>query len=450
VFLGLVLAMLFQFLRARWGWAGVGSVGLVGLVAVRGLFDELSAGEVTNMIRLRRKRTFTWILIVGTVAASLYFIEIEDWAGGTFSVRAITRAELRAPVAGFLREVYFEEGDRVSPGTRVARLEVPDLASRLLQKHAQVREADAKLRLLEAGPRSEEILEQRRRLERAMAWHELGRQDLIRLRQVCEKELDRVDRLIAQCQADVIAARDAARRAKSLAGSALSAEQLQEAERRHHVCQALLEQAQAEKHVRAAKGTLEAETELARREKERGDVQSALTLLEAGPRVEEVEAERARLARLQEEARYIEQLQDKLAIHSPVPGLVTTPRLKEKTGQYLTEGELICVIEETAGLEIEITLEEQKVARVRQGQVVALRARSLPFETLAAEVGRVAPAAARGDVQSTVTVHCPLENGASNLRPGLTGHARIYTGKRPIGAIIAQRVMGWFRTEFWI
>ena len=98
---------------------------------------------------------------------------------------------------------------------------------------------------------------------------------------------------------------DAARRARALVGNALSGEQHQEAEPRYHVCHAQREQAQAEKHAREAKGTLEAE-ELARRERELADVRATLTVLEAGTRSEEVEAER-RLARLREEERYLEQ-----------------------------------------------------------------------------------------------------------------------------------------------
>src|SRR5262249_9492571 len=125
--------------------------------------------------------------------------------------------------------------------------------------------------------------------------------------------------------------------------------------------------------------------------------QAALTVLEAGPRAEEVEAEQARLARLQEEARYLEQLQDRLPVHNPVPGLVTRPRLKDKVGQYVREGDLICVVEEAVALEVEITLAEQDVERVRPGQAVALRARALPLETLPARVDRVAPAAGRGE-----------------------------------------------------
>ena len=59
-----------------------------------------------------------------------------------------------------------------------------------------------------------------------------------------------------------------------------------------------MEQTQAQKQARIALGTLEAETEPAPRAKEMADAQAVLTLLEAGTCAEEVEAEKARLARL--------------------------------------------------------------------------------------------------------------------------------------------------------
>jgi multidrug efflux pump subunit AcrA (membrane-fusion protein) len=401
------------------------------------------------MIRLRRKRTVVWVLVLAGLVAGPCLIEIEDRAGGAFQLRPATRAELRAPVAGFLREVYCDEGDRVSPGALVARLEVPDLASRLAQKQAEVREVQAKLRLLASGARPEEVLEQRRRVERARAWHDLARQDLGRLRQVCESELASLDKQIAQCQAELTAAQHATRRAAHLLGNAISVEQLEDIHRRHRVCQARLEQVRAEKSAREAKGTLEAETELARRERELTDAQATLRLLEAGPRTEEVEAERDRLARLQEETGYLEQLRDRLPVYSPVPGLVTTPRLKEKVGQYVREGELICLVEEPASVEVEVTIPEEDVGRVRPGQVVALRARTLPLETVTGRVDRIASAAAPGDAQATVAVYCRLGDCRPELRPGMTGYGRVFTGPRPLGGILRDRAVRFLRTECW-
>jgi multidrug efflux pump subunit AcrA (membrane-fusion protein) len=142
-------------------------------------------------------------------------------------------------------------------------------------------------------------------------------------------------------------------------------------------------------------------------------------------------------------------MREKLPVASPAGGVVTTARLKEKVGQYVKEGDLIGVVEEPAVLEAEITLAEQEVARVQPGQPVGLKARALPFETMPSQVDRVAPAASKGDVQGTVLVYCRLTTPGSELRPGMTGHARIDTGRRSVGAILLDRALRYVRTEFW-
>jgi multidrug efflux pump subunit AcrA (membrane-fusion protein) len=449
-FLALSLVVLSQFLGARLGLLGVAVVALLALLGLRGLFHDCTAGEVRNMIRWRHKRTVVWALLLGGVPAGLFLIPMEDRASGPFQVRPAVRAELRAPVAGFLQCVYCDEGDRVAPGTLLARLDVPDLASRITQKEAEVREVRARLRLLEIGPRYEELVEQRRRVERAVAWRDLARQDLARARQALQEELKRLDEQIAQYRAELDAAQDALSRAHKLRpGGSLSEEAFAEAERRCKVCKAQARQAQAQKKARQALATQEAETELARRDKELADARATLTLLEAGTRPQEIEAERARLARLQEEERYLKGVPARLAVHSPVAGLIITPRLKEKIGQYVREGELICTVEDPALLEAEVALAEQDMAQVQVGQAVELKARALPFERFRARVDRIAPAAGRGEVQSTVTLYCRLANAGVELRPGMTGQARVFTGRRSVGRVLLDRTLRLLRTEFW-
>jgi putative peptide zinc metalloprotease protein len=209
------------------------------------------------------------------------------------------------------------------------------------------------------------------------------------------------------------------------------------------------EQARAQKRARQAVAVLESEDELAKRDKELADAQGVLRLLEAGTRPEEIDAESARLARLEEEACYLESLAGKLPVVSPVGGVIVTTRLKEKVGQYLREGELIAVVEESAVLEAEVAVAEQEAARVQPGQPVELKARVLPYATLAASVDRIAPAASHGETQSTVTICCRLEAPPPELRSGMTGHARIYSGPRPLGLFLADRALRYLRTEFW-
>ena len=162
-------------------------------------------------------------------------------------------------------------------------------------------------------------------------------------------------------------------------------------------------------------------------------------------------ADWARLAGLEEETRYLEQVQEQLVLKSAVDGVIVTPRLGQSVGRYFREGELICEIQDPSILEAEIVLPEKRIEHVAQGHRVKLKALALPYATFHGVVNRVAPAAivALNGEQSTVTAYCRLEDAASALRPGMTGHAQILIGERPIGGILLDRVSRFVRTEFW-
>ena len=46
-------------------------------------------------------------------------------------------------------------------------------------------------------------------------------------------------------------------------------------------------------------------------------------------------------------------------------------------------------------------------------------------------------------------VYCRLNDPPADLRPGMSGYARIYTGRHSIGTILMDRVRRYVRTEFW-
>jgi multidrug efflux pump subunit AcrA (membrane-fusion protein) len=449
-YLALMLAVFAPLMGRYAGTVGVLAIALLGVILMRAFFRGLLGGEVRKMLRFRHRRTVCWLAALGAVVAALCLVHMEDRAGGPFQVRPLVRAEIRAPVAGFLQAVALEEGSRVRANAVVARIEVPNLATRIAQKQAEVRELEARLRLLEAGPRLEELRARRRRAEWARACCRQAEENLQRARRALDAELAQLDRLIDQHQAEVEFAAEIHSRALSLrAANAISAEQCREAEKRYRTCQAQLEQARSQRHARQTVGPREAETELARRRGEVAEAESALALAECGPRPEEVEAQRAILGRVREEVRYLESLREKAVVRTPVAGLVTTPRLADKVGQYLREGEVICLIEEPSLLEAEVVLPDQELARVRVGQEVELTARAHPFEPFRARVDRIAPRAVRGELHSTVTVYTRVEGAGEELRPGMVGHARIACGRRPVGAIWVERFLRFLRTEFW-
>jgi multidrug efflux pump subunit AcrA (membrane-fusion protein) len=434
------------------GWAGVALLMLFGL---RGALGGLFQGEVIQMVRTRWGRTIAWAVGLAAVPVVLSLVPITDRAGGPFRLRPALRVEVRAPVAGFVRSVYADEGSAVGPGTLLAELEMPDLASRAEQKQAEVREARARLRLLQAGPRAEEIDQQRRRVERGTAWRDLAAQDLERARRALGEEEKRLDGLLAQCRAELEHAEDALARLSGLVRKGIaSQDEYQAARTRLRVTQGQEEQACAQKRARQAVGTQDAEAELARREKELADDRAKLALLEAGSRPDEIEAELARLARLEEELRHLGRLQERTRVVCRSAGVVVTPRLCEKVGQYLREGDVLAVIEETACLDAEVALPEDESARVLEGQRVSLKVRALPHETFTARVLRIAPTAKAGDPDrpeevGRVTVSCRLDGPTDGLRPGMSGYARIYSAERSLGGYLLDRAVRFVRTEFW-
>jgi hypothetical protein len=211
-FLSLMLWGLGRFLGTRWGIAGVIAATVLATMSMRGLIRGLSAGEFRKMITKRYGRTALWVV---TPQQRRHCTSSRWKTAGGRSVRPAVRAELRAGVR-LPQEVNCDEGDQVSLGALVARLEVPDLISRLAQKRAEVREAEAKLKMLETGPRPIEIAERKKLVERAKAWRDLAEGHLVRTKQALGEELDGLLKQIAARRAELDMASDVLERAKGL------------------------------------------------------------------------------------------------------------------------------------------------------------------------------------------------------------------------------------------
>lgn len=453
LFLTLMFIGLFHLGSYRLGRTGIVLVAILAVLVGRSVFVGVSQGEVRAMLFHRRKRTFIWALVILALALSLYFIRMEQRASGSFEVRATVRNEVRATVAGFLREVSVEEGALVEPGDQIGLIEVPDLASKTEQKRAEVHETQARLELLQAGARQEEIGEQMLRVQRAQRASDMARQDLEHAREALAEELARLEQLIQQRKLESEQAIKVLENSQDLfARSALANFELEQAEMEAKIASLRWEQAQAEYRARKVIGARADETRLAQREQELAEARGALALLSLGPRAEELNAARAQLARLEEELRYLESLSARTILRSSSAGVVATPFLAEKVNQYFREGEPICLIEEPSSFVTQITLPEEQVAAVKPGQRVQMKFRALPYETYTGKVERIAPAAAKPDefsVQSHVTIYCRLDSPPPNLRSGMTGYARIHCGKRAAGALLSDGVLRFLRTEFW-
>lgn len=404
----------------------------------------------TMLIWLKRGAWYVGPLVLLVLAL---LIPMPDQSGGMFRVRPVTRLEVPVLEAGFLEQIEVQEGDTVTKGAPLARLFLPDMDVNLAKKQAEIHEAEANLRRLRVGTRVEELTEQELRVERAKAWRDRGKDDLERARAAFREEVIRLTRLVEQTEANWKFARQTLANAKQLRDQrALPVEQYQAEETKAEVARLQSEEAKAQRAARQALGTTVAESELARREKELGDVESTLRLLRAGSRVEDIEAEEARLARLQEELRYLNEVQARTVVHSPVTGIVTTPRMREKNGLYAAKGTVFCVIEELSDVFAEVSVPEDQEDQVQVGQGVRLRARALPDRTFQTIVDRKAPTAVvvDGKTLGTVTVYCRLQAEDAGVLSGMTGFARVEHGRTRLGRFVLKRIHRYLKTEFWL
>jgi membrane fusion protein, multidrug efflux system len=94
------------------------------------------------------------------------------------SLRANQQVVLQARVAGFVRTVLVDRGDRVSSGQVLAEIEVPELLSERTKRAAEVRVAEIEARRLEEGRRKSPDLVPQQSLDTATGRLEVARAEL--------------------------------------------------------------------------------------------------------------------------------------------------------------------------------------------------------------------------------------------------------------------------------
>jgi len=212
-----------------------------------------------------------------------------------------------------------------------------------------------------------------------------------------------------------------------------------------------------EQQLLSQKDFEDSEAFLADRENELAEAKSKLELLRAGSRPEEIQGTQAEIDRLEAQRRYLDE-QVKLArIVSPASGIIVTPsrQLKELTYQMLKRGDLIAKVYELRTIEAETPIAEKEIADVRVGQTVALKVRAYPHLTFNGQVTSVATAAQAvpdsKDVSTpgTVLVTTQIDNRSRLLKPEMTGNAKILCGRHPIIDLVLRRLARTFEVEFW-
>ena len=136
-------------------------------------------------------------------------------------------------------------------------------------------------------------------------------------------------------------------------------------------------------------------------------------------------------------------------VRAPAPGLVLTPRMEERTGTSLAEGDQLLLLGRTDTLELEFGVPQQDILRVRQGQTVRLRVDALPSRTFEGRVTSIAemPIGREGIVE--FPVRAAVANPDGLLKPDMSAHARILTDPASIVTRTLRGPVRWVRLMWW-
>lgn len=393
---GLILSWLVGFLVAEYqGWGFVLFLALVMVIfrsSITRLFRMGTDKPAAGIQQPRFSRKMKLGVVFALAALFIIFYKTDLRVSGEFVILPVHNAEVRTTVSGIIDKVYCDEGDAVDEGAPIVRLSDRDVQAELEKIKAQTAEKEAKLRLLKAGARREEITLARTLVQKGEERLKYARKDL---------EMDR--ELFAR---DII----------------------------------------------AAKKLSQSEGDVVVREKELQEANDRLRILLAGNRKEEIDATEAEVSSLQTQDRFLSEQLRRLTILSPISGTITTHKLREKLGQNLAKGELVAEVHELKNVEAEIMVSEKEIGDVGIGQRVVLKARAFPQLDFEGTVISIAPTATKRDEpgsERTILVVTKLENPSMLLKTGMSGNGKIYCSERRMIEIIGRRFVRFFRVEFW-
>lgn len=373
----------------------------------------MSFSVVDWLVRGGGKWFIRWplrLLALAAVAAC-GFIPYDIDVGGEARLVPSSEYGIRSQVAGQIASVNMYEGMLLAPGAVVATLDSREQLAAVEALQADLDQAVARLELLKAGARPEDV----KALTEA--------RDLAKVRlEYYEAEFQRMTDLAST---------------NTVSESTLD--------------NAKFNRDQADKQVAIA------DDELAK--------------LLAGVRQEEIRVAEAEVEKYQV---LIDQKKKDLeltSIHVPVGGRLVTAYVDARVGQYVQPGELIAVVKDTSKLRAEIAATEDAALRIRPGRRVNIRlwgndGRSIQahVESVAQEVSdenqsntqrlrtereQLLPKTSLATDQKYVRVYAELENPDEFLIPEMTGYARVTVEDAVLWQAIWRHISTFFRVEVW-
>lgn len=140
---------------------------------------------------------------------------------------------------------------------------------------------------------------------------------------------------------------------------------------------------------------------------------------------------------------------ERTKLRSPIDGVVVTSHIEDFTGRKLDAGERFAEVADTSQASVDVGVEEQDFALLKQGMTAKVKLDGYPARTFPGTVTVVSPRGeANGDERYFFArVDMPNPNGV--VRPGMQGQGKLSAGWRPMGYVMLRRPAMWAWGKVW-
>ncbi len=156
----------------------------------------------------------------------------------------------------------------------------------------------------------------------------------------------------------------------------------------------------------------------------------------------------ARLKGLEAEVELWRSRLERTRISPRIAGVIATPRIEERLGARLARGDVFCEVVDPSLQSVEVAVAEADVGLVAEGMAVKVKLQAFPARSFPARVAQVAVVASDHDQGRVFLVRARLL-GAPPLRTGMTGWAKISTGRAGIAPVLLRRPARWVWRIVW-
>ncbi len=198
---------------------------------------------------------------------------------------------------------------------------------------------------------------------------------------------------------------------------------------------------------------------------ERALAERRLLAARAGSELAEIQKHQKDMERLEVALEEARRKHGALTLRAPVAGVVTTPQIAQRVGEYLSTGATFTEVADRRTMRARVLVRDWELEDVSEGASVKLNVRAYPLRTFSGRVQRILPAAAtdrpvsdpakierKGQELSNffaVVLEFPNQaqpDGDWALKEGMTGTAKIYGRRHPVGV---RMIRSAYRSVVW-